>query len=155
MDWVMNQLLAAFPHNKGVVTETIFGQVVSKANNYQVGNDKNGDRHIIKSSRLRAYERLFDQQCKIYRDRYIDGHFTLYVAVYESSIRYDLDNALKTILDCLQYVHAITNDNQCVKIVAEKRLDRRNPRVVFAIKEHDPKLLFVNNNESTRREDDV
>lgn len=124
-----------------LITETIFGQVVSKANNYQVGVDKQGHRVIIKSPEIRAYERTFDEQCKIYRDRHINGQFTLFIAVYESSTRYDLDNALKTILDCLESANAIANDNLCVKIVAEKRLDKSNPRVVYAIQEHEPKLL--------------
>ena len=137
-----------FPRD--AIKQIIFGQVVSKANNYQVGCGKNGERHIIKTERLRAYERTFYEQCTLYKDRAIDGHFTLYVRVYESSTRYDLDNALKTILDCLQYVNAIANDNLCICIVAEKRLDRRMPRVVFAIKEHEPRL-FVYNNEFTRR----
>ena len=88
--------------------ETIYGQVVSKANNYQVGNDKHGQRYIIKSEAIRAYERSFMEQCKVYKGRMIDCYFTLYVAVYESSIRYDLDNALKTLLDCLQMAKAIT-----------------------------------------------
>lgn len=121
--------------------ETIYGQVVSKANNYQVGNNQHGTRYIIKSAEIRAYERTFCLQCKIYKGRHINGHFTLFVAVYESSVRYDLDNALKTILDCLQMVDAITDDNLCMRIVAEKHIDRKNPRVVFAIQEHEPRLL--------------
>lgn len=121
--------------------EIIYGQVISKANNYQVGNSGNGSRHIIKSQEIRDYERAFVRQCKIYRDRLVNCHFTLYVAVYESSVRYDLDNALKTILDCLQMVKAITNDNLCVRIVAEKRIDKNNPRVVFGIEEHEPRLM--------------
>lgn len=121
--------------------ETIYGQVVSKANNYQIGYGGNGNRHIIKSPEIREYERSFVDQCRIYRDRMISCRFTLYVAVYESSVRYDLDNALKTILDCLQMAKAITNDNLCVKIVAEKRIDKNNPRVVFAIEEHEPRLM--------------
>ena len=129
--------------NNKLITETIFGQVVSKANNYQVGNNKHGNRYIIKSPEIRAYERSFSQQCKIYRDRFINGRFTLFIAVYESSLRFDLDNALKTILDCLQSVNAITNDKLCVKIVAEKRLDKNNPRVVYAIQEHEPKLSLL------------
>lgn len=121
--------------------ETIYGQVVSKANNYQVGNDKHGQRYIIKSEAMRAYERSFMEQCNVYKGRLINSHFTLYVAVYESSVRYDLDNALKTILDCLQMARAITDDNLCRKIVAEKRIDKLRPRVVFAIQEHEPKLI--------------
>jgi Holliday junction resolvase RusA-like endonuclease len=122
-------------------TETIYGQVISKANNYQVGNNRHGARYIIKSPEIRAYERSFCEQCKIYRDRLIDGRFTLFLAVYESSIRYDLDNALKTILDCLQMVRAIKDDNLCAKIVAEKHIDKGNPRIVFSIQEHEPKLI--------------
>lgn len=126
---------------KKMERETIYGQVVSKANNYEVGNNKHGGRYIIKSEAIRAYERSFIEQCQIYKDRMIDCHFTLYVAVYESSVRYDLDNALKTILDCLQMALAITDDNLCRKIIAEKRFDKLRPRVVFAIQEHEPKLI--------------
>jgi Holliday junction resolvase RusA-like endonuclease len=45
----------------------------------------------------------------------------------------DLDNALKCLLDCLQYAKAIKNDNKCVRIVAEKFIDKLNPRVEFKI----------------------
>lgn len=121
--------------------ETIYGQVVSKANNYEVGNDKHGGRYIIKSEAIRAYEHSFIEQCQVYKDRMIDCHFTLYAVVYESSVRYDLDNALKTILDALQMARAITDDNLCRKIVAEKRIDKNNPRVVFAIEPHEPRLF--------------
>ena len=122
--------------------EIIYGQVVSKANNYEVGNNKHGGRYIIKSEAIRAYERSFIEQCKIYKDRLINCHFTLYVAVYESSVRYDLDNALKTILDCLQMARAITDDNLCRKILAEKRIDRIRPRVVYAIEPHEQNLFY-------------
>ena len=122
--------------------EIIYGQVVSKANNYEVGNNKHGGRYIIKSDAIRAYERSFIEQCQIYKDRLINCHFTLYVAVYESSVRYDIDNALKTILDCLQMVKAITDDNLCRKIVAEKHIDKNNPRVVFTIEPHEQNLFF-------------
>ena len=40
--------------DKGLITETILGQVVSKANNYQVGNNRHGARYIIKSPEIRA-----------------------------------------------------------------------------------------------------
>ena len=113
--------------------DTISGQVVRQATNYAIGNDKHGQRYIIKSEAMRAYERSFMEQCRIYKDRNVNCYFTLYVAVYESSVRYDLDNALKTLLDCLQMVKAITDDNLCRKIVAEKRIDKHRPRVVFAI----------------------
>lgn len=121
--------------------ETIYGQVVSKANNYTVGNNSGMGRHIVKTAELKAYERSFLKQCRIYANRMINGRFTLFVTVYESNKRYDLDNALKTVLDCLQMAKAITNDNLCIGIVADKKLDRRNPRVVFSIQEHEPTLF--------------
>jgi len=120
--------------------ETIFGQVISKANSYAVGNS-GGSRHIIKNPEIRTYEKSFRQQCKIYKGRLINRPFEFYVAVYERSKRFDLDNALKTILDCLQQVKAITDDNLCIKIVAEKRIDRNNPRIVFGIRETEPRLF--------------
>ena len=66
--------------DKGLITETILGQVVSKANNYQVGNNRHGSRYIIKSPEIRAYERSFSEQCKIYKGKGINGKFTLFIA---------------------------------------------------------------------------
>lgn len=120
--------------------EIIYGQIVSKANNYTVGDGKGG-KHIVKTSLMRDYERSFIRQCQVYRNRLINGRFTLFAKVYESNPRYDLDNALKTLLDCLQMAGAITNDNLCIKIVAEKHIDRITPRVEFWLKEHEPQLF--------------
>ena len=47
-----------------------------------------------------AYERSFMQQCRIYRNRRISVRFRLFVRVFHSSVRFDLDNSLKTLLDC-------------------------------------------------------
>ena len=113
--------------------ETIIGQVVAKANNYMAVPDGCGGRRIIKNDAIRQYERSFKRQCRIYRDKLIDRAFRLHIVVYYSSTRYDLDNSLKTILDCLQYVKAIKDDNLCMGINAEKRIDRKNPRIVYAI----------------------
>ncbi|MFI3332830.1 MAG: RusA family crossover junction endodeoxyribonuclease [Rikenellaceae bacterium] len=57
--------------------------------------------------------------------------------VWYSSVRFDLDNSLKTLLDCLQSVEAITNDNLCYAIEAEKHIDKLRPRVEFALIEID------------------
>ncbi len=113
--------------------ETIYGQVVAKANNYQAVPSSGGRKRIIKNNRLRAYEDSFRQQCKVYAGRLINCKFTLHVAVYFKTASSDLDNSLKTILDCLQDVRAIANDNLCFKIVAEKRIDKYRPRIVFSI----------------------
>ena len=62
---------------------------------------------------------------------------------------FGMDNALKTILDCLQMVEAITNDSLCFEIHAEKRIDRRNPRVEFGMEEiNEQKNIFSQNKAS-------
>lgn len=121
--------------------ETIQGQIVGKANNYQAVPDKQGGKRIIKNAAIRRYEKSFSKQCSIYRDKRINKPFVLVVHVFESKLSYDLDNALKTLLDCLQYVEAITNDNLCVGIRATKHIDRGCPRVTFAIQEVEPSLF--------------
>ena len=37
------------------------------------------------------------------------------------------------VLDCLQKAHAIVNDNKAMRVVADKGLDKINPRVEFMI----------------------
>lgn len=51
---------------------------------------------------------------------------------YENK-RPDLDNCLKVVLDCLQECKAIKNDRDCVKVVAEKFIDKMNPRIEFEL----------------------
>ena len=116
-----------------VIFETIHGQVVGKANHYMAVPSKAGSKRIIKDEAIRQYERSFSEQCRIYRDKRIDCRFKLHIRVYHSSTRFDLDNSLKTVLDCLQHVGAITDDNLCYSIVAEKFIDKYHPRVEFAI----------------------
>ncbi|MBP3829628.1 MAG: RusA family crossover junction endodeoxyribonuclease [Bacteroidaceae bacterium] len=124
--------------------ETIFGQVVAKANNYQAVPDGAGGRRIIKSDAVREYERSFKRQCRVYAGMKIDRPFVFDVVVYESSRRYDLDNSLKTLLDCLQMCDAITDDNLCIEIRARKAVDPRRPRVVYSLHEVEPMLFNPN-----------
>ena len=100
-------------------TETIYGQIIAKANHYQAVPGKFGAKRIIKDEKIRAYEKSFMQQCRVYRNKGISSRFRLFVRVYHSSVRFDLDNSLKTLLDCLQMVGAITDDKLCFQIEAE------------------------------------
>lgn len=126
-----------------MITETIYGQIIAKANHYMSVPGKNGTKRIIKDEKIRAYERSFMTQCKIYRNKRISSRFRLFVKVWHSSTRFDLDNSLKTLLDCLQSVNAITDDNLCFQIEAEKRIDKYHPRVEFAIMEvNEQKNIF-------------
>lgn len=126
--------------------EVIHGQIIAKANHYQAVPGKLGTKRIIKDEKIRTYERSFAQQCKIYRNRGISSRFRLFVRVFHSSVRFDLDNSLKTLLDCLQMVGAITDDKLCFQIEAEKKIDKYHPRIEFAILEvNEQKQLFTNN----------
>lgn len=80
-------------------------------------------------------------QCK-HRDAMIDRPFKLFVDVYHSNDRHDLDNALKTLLDCLQYCRVIKNDRKCIEIQARKLIDKENPRVEIVLHVQDSNGVY-------------
>lgn len=119
--------------------QVIFGNIPSKSNCYKIitfrSKDPNKAPHasLAKTTTLAKYEKDFFIQCNQYRNRNIDEYFTIEVDVYYPSQRSDLDNCLKVLMDCLQRVGAIKNDNKCTRIVANKFLDKANPRIEFVI----------------------
>lgn len=126
-----------------MIIEIINGQVIAKANHYMSVPGRNGMKRIIKDEKIRAYERSFISQCKIYKNKRISSRFRLFVRVYHSSVRFDLDNSLKTLLDCLQMVNAIEDDKLCFQIEAEKKIDKYHPRIEYALLEvNEQKILF-------------
>lgn len=119
--------------------ETIEGNPIAKANHYMVAvNPSTGERHINKDEVIRAYEKSFREQAKMYAGRFISSPFKLYVKAFFRTNANDLDNILKTLLDCLQDVKAISNDNLCVEIAAKKFVDKHHPRIMYAIEELHP-----------------
>lgn len=114
--------------------QVILGNAPSKANQYKIIT-LGGHGSLAKTKALKEYEQKFYLQCGAYRNKNIQGFFELYVDVYFHSNRPDLDNSLKCLLDCLQTCKAIKNDRNCVKIVANKFVDRIRPRLEFTIVE--------------------
>lgn len=112
--------------------QTIYGNPPSKSNCYKVIT-LNGKGSLSKQKALKQYEDMFYIQVGDYRNLNIKGFFEFYVRVYYPSMRSDLDNSLKCVLDCLQKTKTIDNDNKCVKIIAEKFIDKKNPRIEFKI----------------------
>lgn len=113
--------------------QVILGNVPSKSNCYRIiklGNHAS----LAKTAALKKYEDSFALQCGKYRNANIDTLFEFYVDVYYPSKRPDLDNGMKIILDILQKIKGISNDNNCIKIVAQKFIDKENPRCEFYIK---------------------
>lgn len=114
--------------------QTIIGKVPSKSNCYKITTIA-GHGSLYKDKGLKDYEKSFYLQCNKYRNQNIDGLFEFYLDVYNESQRADLDNSFKVVLDCLQGCNAIKNDRNCIKIVAQKFVDKTNPRIEFSIKE--------------------
>jgi Holliday junction resolvase RusA-like endonuclease len=110
--------------------EVIRGTCPSKSNCYRIGH-----KGLFKTEALKSYEKSFYLQCSKYRNANIKGLFEFNIQVFYPSNRADLDNAMKVVLDCLQQVKAIENDNKCVKIIAEKFVDKIDPRIEFEIVE--------------------
>ncbi len=121
--------------------QVILGNIPSKSNCYRIitfkSKDPNKHSHasLAKTPELRKYEEAFYLQCGMYRNRNILGFFELEVDVYYPTGRSDLDNSLKVLLDCLQKINAFPNDNRCTRIVANKFIDKTNPRIEFSLKE--------------------
>ena len=111
----------------------IYGQTPSKSNSYRIITIA-GHASLGKTKAMKDFEKRFYLQCG-YRNRNIQGFFELYADVYFQSNQPDLDNSLKGLLDCLQGCKAIKNDRNCVRIVANKFIDKNNPRIEFTLVE--------------------
>lgn len=112
--------------------QTIYGQIPSKSNQYRIIR-VSGHSSLGKTKGLKEYENSFYMQVGAYRNLMIASYFEIEVRVYFTSMSHDLDNTLKCLLDCLQYTKTIKNDNRCVRIIAEKFLDKKNPRIEFRL----------------------
>lgn len=114
--------------------QTIIGHIPAKSNSYEI-IWISGHPTLGKKKSVSGYENSFYVQVGAYRNMMISGIFELYARVYFPTMSNDLDNSMKTLLDCLQYTKTIKNDNKCIKIVAEKFIDKNNPRVEFRLVE--------------------
>lgn len=110
------------------------GAPVSKSNAYRIVTI-NGHSTLTKSKAMKAYEENFLWHVGSIRGANINKPFELYLNVWFPSKRSDLDGCLKCILDCLQTAKVIKNDNNCFRIVADKFIDPKNPRIEFRLVE--------------------
>ena len=114
--------------------QVIEGAPPSKSNMYKIVQFK-GHASLAKTKAMKDYEKSFYLQCNHYRNAAMKGFFELHVNAFLPSNRQDLDNLLKATLDCLQQCKAIENDRNCVKIIAQKFVDKVRPRIEFRILE--------------------
>ena len=112
--------------------QTVLKQVPAKSNSYRIIT-LGGHASLAKAQALKAFESSFYMQCGKYRNLMIDKYFEFHCKVFYPSMRSDVDNALKILLDSCQIAKVVKNDNLCVKVVAEKFVDKINPRVEFKI----------------------
>ena len=110
----------------------IKGNVPSKSSCYKI--IKLGKFYSLgKTKALTDYEKSFYIQLDQKLKGAEVGLFNFEIDVYYSSMRPDLDNSFKIVLDCLQKTKTILNDNKCMSIVARKHVDKDNPRCEFII----------------------
>lgn len=130
--------LNLFPRPEGL--KIIRGVIPSKSNCYKIITIKPKDptkkafSSLGKTPVLQKYEKAFFMQIGDYRNLNITEPFELHVGTYYPNMRFDLDGCLKILLDCLQKCNAIKNDNLCTRIVADKFIDKIDPRIEFIIK---------------------
>lgn len=105
----------------------IRGVAPAKSNSYRIARNR-----LFKTKEMQAFEQSFYQQCTI-KDKFIEEH-AIHLAVYYDNKRSDLDGVMKGILDCLQKTFTIKNDNKTVIIVAQKLIDKSDPRIEIEIK---------------------
>lgn len=119
----------------------ILGQVPSKSNCYKVITF-HGHGSLCKQDKLKRYEKESYWQCPHRGEEalpgkkpkpLITGQFRIDVDIFYKSMRSDLDNGFKVILDCLQRTLTIKNDDQCTEIRARKFVDKNNPRAKITI----------------------
>lgn len=112
--------------------QVIHGKCPSKSNSYKIIYTS-GHASLAKTPALKEYENSFYLQCNLYRNKMIKGFFELRLNVFYENQRPDLDNSMKIVLDNLQSCNAIKNDRNCVKIIAEKFIDKERPRIEFEL----------------------
>ena len=114
--------------------QTILGQAPAKSNCYKIIRVA-GHSQLGKTPQMANYEKAFYIQSGYYRNLNIEGFFELHIRFYFTTMSHDLDNGLKGVLDCLQQCKAIKNDNKCTRIIADKFVDKNNPRIEFRLVE--------------------
>lgn len=112
---------------------TIKGEPPSKSNCYRVVIiKKHGS--LAKTTALKHYEKIFQLQIPPeYSQLLIEKTVRVEIDCYYKSMRRDLDNAAKAILDCLQHGKVIKNDNKVIELMMRKFIDKENPRAEIKI----------------------
>lgn len=113
----------------------IYGEPASKGNSRRVA--RNG--MFIKSKKAMDYKESFENQAKekkLYQDVLIEDDIELIVDVWYKSRRPDLE--IELIQDIMQGI-IYKNDRQIKKKIAERFLDRDNPRARIRIKKYNAK----------------
>lgn len=114
---------------------TIQGAVPSKSNSYKLTN-RGKFASMYKAKGLKAYEKMFYLQVPAEaRGVELKGLLKVFLSVYYTSNRLDLDNSAKIILDCMQDAKVMKNDRQVVELHMYKHIDKKNPRVEIEVKE--------------------
>ena len=113
-----------------ILSCTIYGEPVSKANSRRLVKSKLGKPLFIKSQKALDYVKGFAKQCPRL-DPLVTEDVQVDCTIFYASRRPDLDESL--ILDCLQGI-VYKNDRQVKrKVVTWGGVDKQNPRAVIRV----------------------
>jgi Holliday junction resolvase RusA-like endonuclease len=113
-----------------IYSQQFKGECVSKANSRRLVTIK-GKPRFIKSSKAIAFVKDLQAQAKRI-EPLLEGDLEANIKIYYSSRRPDLDASL--VLDALEGLW-YKNDRQFKRLVLEKYLDKKNPRVDVFVNE--------------------
>lgn len=121
-----------------MVSGVVLGQPQRKDNRRMiVKNRRTVKPMVIKSREALTYVQSFDRQIMSWQRAGYVGPVEVKLIMYYRNNRSDLPPELipELIFDCLQKVGVFKNDRQIVRCVMEKRIDKENPRVAWAVRE--------------------
>lgn len=115
-------------------TYIVTGKPATKKTSQRIVKNKAGRSFIIPSKLTSDWNREAIRQLKAqHRGEPLTGEVVARYDVYRGARRGDLSNFISAIDDALQAAGVIGNDNQIVAIIANKLLDRENPRVEIVL----------------------
>lgn len=99
---------------------------------------RSGRAMIIKTTEARLYQRTAGLLLRREGIRQpLTGNVSLEVTAYRPRKVGDLDNVLKVLIDALKGI-VFEDDNQVVEVLARRRDDAANPRVVVTVRPEGP-----------------
>lgn len=125
-----------------MISFTILGKIPAKSSGRQViKNKKTGKTMVISTKAYYQYEDSFINQIKALELDKLGlpvnqkNRIAVFLTIYDTAKRQDIDSFPKTVFDCLQKAGVIQNDNKIDYCKIIRLVEKDNPRVVIYLYE--------------------